>query len=79
MVRLFTTPTCPFCMSLKKFLEERGIEFQLIDVSSDLEAQKEMIEKTKQQTVPVIDINGEFVVGFDRRNLRIIKHKRLKR
>ena len=69
MVRLFTTPTCPFCMPLKKFLEERGIEFEAIDVSSDMEAQKEMIEKTKQQTVPVIDINGEFVVGFDRKKI----------
>lgn len=73
-VRLFTTPICPYCFALKKFLEEKGIEFEVIDVSSDLEAQKEMIEKTKQTTVPVIDINGEFVTGFDRKEIcRLLK------
>lgn len=65
-VRLFTTPTCPFCMSLKRFLEEKSITFEAIDVSADMKAQEEMIEKTKQATVPVIDIDGQFVVGFNR-------------
>jgi glutaredoxin len=50
-------------------LEEKGIEFEAVDVSSDLEAQKEMIEKTQQATVPVMDIDGEFVVGFDRKKI----------
>jgi glutaredoxin len=50
-------------------LEEKGIEFEVVDVSVDLEAQKEMVEKTKQATVPVLDINGEFVVGFDRKRI----------
>ena len=57
-VRVFSTPICPYCFSLKRFLEEKGIEVEPVDVSSDLEAQKEMIEKTKQATVPVTDING---------------------
>jgi glutaredoxin-like YruB-family protein len=68
-VRIFSTPTCPYCFALKRFLEEKGIEVESIDVSSDLEAQKEMIEKTKQTTVPVTDINGEFVIGFDRKKI----------
>ncbi len=68
-IRLLTTPMCPYCMALKKFLEEKGIEFEVIDVAADLEVQKEMIEKTKQTTVPVLDINGEFVVGFDRKKI----------
>jgi len=68
-VRLFTTPICPYCFTLKRFLEEKGIELEVIDVSVDLEAQKEMVEKTKQTTVPVLDINGEFVVGFDRKKI----------
>lgn len=68
-VRLFSTPICPYCFALKRFLEEKGIEIEAIDVSSDLEAQKEMIEKTQQATVPVLDINGEFVVGFDRKKI----------
>ena len=68
-VRVFSTPICPYCFALKRFLEEKGIEVESVDVSSDLEAQKEMIEKTKQATVPVTDINGEFVVGFDRKKI----------
>jgi glutaredoxin len=68
-VRVFSTPICPYCFALKRFLEEKGIEVESVDVSSDLEAQKEMIEKTKQTTVPVTDINGEFVVGFDRKRI----------
>jgi glutaredoxin-like YruB-family protein len=68
-VRVFSTPICPYCFSLKRFLTEKGIEVESVDVSSDMEAQKEMIEKTKQSTVPVTDINGEFVVGFDRKRI----------
>lgn len=66
-VRVFSTPICPYCMTLKKFLTEKGIEFEAIDVTEDLKAQDEMLEKTKQSTVPVIDIDGEFIVGFDRK------------
>lgn len=68
-VRVFSTPICPYCVSLKRFLEEKGIEFESIDVSADLEAQNMMIEKTKQATVPVTEIDGEFVIGFDRKRL----------
>ena len=68
-VRLFSTPICPYCFALKRFLEEKGIEVESIDVSADMEAQKEMIEKTKQTTVPVTEINGEYVIGFDRKKI----------
>lgn len=68
-VRVFSTPICPYCFALKRFLEEKGIEVESVDVSSDLEAQKEMLEKTKQATVPVTDINGEFIIGFDRKRI----------
>lgn len=68
-VRVFSTPTCPYCFALKRFLEEKGIDVETVDVSSDLKAQEEMIDKTKQTTVPVIDITGEFIVGFDRKKI----------
>ncbi|MFA5080017.1 MAG: glutaredoxin domain-containing protein [Candidatus Paceibacterota bacterium] len=68
-VRLFSTPTCPYCMTLKRFLQEKKIEFEVIDVTQDLKAQDEMLEKTKQSTVPVLDIDGEFIVGFDRKTI----------
>ena len=68
-VRLFSTPICPYCLTLKRFLEEKGIEVEGIDVSEDEKARDEMVEKTKQTTVPVLDIEGEFIVGFDRKKI----------
>ena len=68
-VRLFTTPICPYCLTLKRFLEEKQIEVELIDVSSDDKAREEMIEKTEQTTVPVLEIEGEYIVGFDRKKI----------
>lgn len=70
MVRVFSTPGCPYCVALKGFLKERNIEFQDIDVSQDMEAQKEMIEKSGQYGVPVIDINGEIIVGFNQERIK---------
>lgn len=66
MVRIFSTPTCAYCVTLKQFLKENNIDFADIDVSKDENALNEMIEKSDQMGVPVIDINGEFIVGFDK-------------
>jgi len=68
-IRLFTTPICPYCFSLKKFLEEKGIKVEEIDVTKNEVAMEEMINETQQTTVPVLDIDGEFVVGFDRKKI----------
>jgi len=68
-IRLFTTPICPYCFSLKKFLEEKGIEVEEIDVTKNEVAMEEMINETQQTTVPVLDIDGEFIVGFDREKI----------
>ncbi len=65
-IRVFSTPTCPYCVTLKEFLKEKGFEFADIDVSQDQPALEEMVAKTKQMGVPVIDIDGTFIVGFDR-------------
>lgn len=68
-IRLFTTPICPYCFSLKKFLEEKGVEVEEIDVTKNEIAMEEMINATQQTTVPVLDIDGEFIVGFDREKI----------
>lgn len=60
---------CPYCVVLKKFLEEHNIEFEDVDVSQNEEAAKEIIEKSGQMRVPVIEINGEIVVGFDKEKI----------
>jgi glutaredoxin-like YruB-family protein len=64
-VRVFSTPTCPYCVALKNYLQEHNIEFEYIDVAQDTEAQKEMIEKSGQYGVPVAEINGEIIIGFN--------------
>ena len=64
-IKVYSTPVCVWCKKLKDFLEEKNIEFEEHDVSKDREARKEMIEKSGQMGVPVIDINGKVIVGFD--------------
>ena len=67
MIKVFSTPSCPFCVSLKDFLKEKGIEFEDINVAEDVDAAKEMIKKSKQMGVPVLETEeGEIVIGFDR-------------
>lgn len=68
-IRVFSTPTCAYCKTLKMFLEEHNMEFEDIDVSQNEQIQKEMIEKSGQMGVPVIDIDGEFIVGFDKKKI----------
>ncbi|HIE33705.1 MAG TPA: glutaredoxin family protein [Candidatus Altiarchaeales archaeon] len=63
-VIVYTTPTCPFCKMAKDYFEENKIEFVEKDISVDREAANEMIEKSGQMGVPVIDINGKIIVGF---------------
>jgi glutaredoxin-like YruB-family protein len=65
-VIVYSTPTCPYCLRLKSFLKESGIEFENKDVSTDEAAKNEMVEKSKQMGVPVIDIEGDIIVGFDK-------------
>jgi len=69
-VRVFSTGSCPFCTALKGFLKENNIEFEDIDVSTDETAQKEMIDKSGQMGVPVIEIDGKIVVGFDQNRIK---------
>ena len=65
-VKIYTTPTCPWCDRAKQFLIQKKIPFQEFDVNEDLKAQKEMIEKSGGMAVPVININGKIIVGFDK-------------
>lgn len=68
-VKVFITPVCPYCYTLKEFLKEKGIEFEEIDVCEDEKLKEELIKKSGQMGVPVIEINGEVVVGFDREKI----------
>jgi glutaredoxin-like YruB-family protein len=70
MIKVYSTPTCPYCVTLKNFLKENNIQFEDIDVSQDEIAAKDMIDRSGQMGVPVIDINGEMVVGFDQEKIK---------
>ena len=75
-IKIYTTPTCPFCYMAKEYLRSKGFDFEEVDVSSNEEAAREMIKKSGQMGVPVIEIDGEIVVGFDKERIdEILKLK----
>lgn len=64
-VTIYTTPTCHFCHQAKEFFKENSIEYTEKDVAADLEARREMVEKTGQLGVPVIEVDEKIMVGYD--------------
>ena len=69
-VKVYSTPTCPFCIRTKQFLKDNNIVFQDYDVSSDQVKAEEMIKKSGQMGVPVLDIEGEIIIGFDKEKIK---------
>ncbi len=70
MVNVYSTPTCPYCKMVKQFLTENKIDFEDIDVSVNQNLAHEMIQKSGQMGVPVLDIDGRIVVGFDKTRIK---------
>ncbi|MEI7741899.1 MAG: glutaredoxin family protein [bacterium] len=68
-VKIYSTPSCPYCKQAKDFMTAKGVEFENIDVSMDTEAAQEMIKKSGQMGVPVIDVGGKIIIGFDKEQL----------
>ena len=66
MVKIYSTPTCVYCKTLKEYLSNHKIEFLNIDVSKDKKELEKMIKDSGQMAVPVIDIDGEVIIGFDK-------------
>lgn len=65
-VTVYSTATCPYCIMVKNFLTEQKVPFENIDVGKDREAAKVMIDKSGQMGVPVLDIDGKIIIGFDK-------------
>ncbi|MEM7819757.1 MAG: glutaredoxin family protein [Candidatus Aenigmatarchaeota archaeon] len=65
-IKIYTTSSCPYCIMAKEFLKQRNVKFEEINVEDNREAALEMIEKSGQMGVPVLDINGKIIVGFDK-------------
>ena len=68
-VRVYSTSTCPYCKMAKSFLDEQGVAYDDLDVAADAAARDEMVKKSGQMGVPVIDVDGEVIIGFDRERL----------
>lgn len=65
-ITIYTTPTCPYCRALKQFLAERNVSYEERDVSRDRAAVQELMSRTGQMGVPVMLIDGQTIIGFDR-------------
>ncbi|HEU0050848.1 MAG TPA: glutaredoxin domain-containing protein [Patescibacteria group bacterium] len=75
-VTVYSTPTCPYCKLVKDFLKENSIAFSEIDVASDTAAANEMVKMSGQMGVPVIKIDDEIIVGWNKSALEeVIKSK----
>lgn len=64
-VLIYSTPTCHFCHLAKDFFTEKGIKYEEYNVAVDLDKRREMMDKSGQMGVPVIDIDGDITVGFN--------------
>lgn len=68
-VTIYTTPTCVYCKMSKEFFKAHNVQYEEKNVATDDEAREAMIKKSGQLGVPVIDVDGEIVVGFDKKRL----------
>lgn len=71
-VKVYSTPACPYCKMAKEYLSSKNVSFEDIDVSSDSQAADEMVKLSGQMGVPVVVVDGQVVVGFDKARLEAI-------
>lgn len=64
-VKIYSTPTCPWCKKSREFLKQNNIKFEDLNVAENEQARNEMVEKSGQMGVPVLDIDGAIIVGYD--------------
>lgn len=69
-VKIYSTPTCPWCVRVKQFMKENNIVFEDYDVGADQAKADEMVRISGQMGVPVLDIEGEIIVGFDKEKIK---------
>ncbi|MCX6721072.1 MAG: NrdH-redoxin [Candidatus Staskawiczbacteria bacterium] len=69
VVKIYSTPTCVYCKTLKGYFQKNKIAFEDIDVSKDEKQLQKMIKESGQMGVPVVEIDGEFIIGFDKEKI----------
>jgi glutaredoxin 3 len=65
-ITVYSTPTCPYCVMAKRYLSERGVKYDDVNVAADQARAFEMLTKSGQMGVPVLDIGGQVIIGFNR-------------
>lgn len=75
MIKIYSTSWCPSCIKAKRFFEMKGWDYREINVADKHEDREEVFKVSGQRTVPVIDIDGEIIVGFDRNKIELAKNK----
>ena len=68
-IKIYTTPVCPYCQMAKEFMKEKGFAYDEVDVTKSQSALQEMIQKSGQMGVPVLEVDGKIMVGFNRKVL----------
>lgn len=68
-VKLYTTPSCAYCHTLKVFLRDHGVAFEEVDILHNEKERDEIIERSGQMTAPILDIDGQIIVGFSREKI----------
>jgi len=69
MVKLYTTPTCAACVLAEKYFKEKGVEYEKINLLKDEELQRRVILEAGSMSVPIIEINGQYVSGFNEKEI----------
>ena len=73
MIKIYSTSWCPACIKAKKFFDMKGWEYKEINVADKHEDREEVFKVSGQRTVPVIDIDGKIIVGFDKNKIELAK------
>lgn len=64
-VKVYSTPTCPWCTKVKEYLDQKGVQYTSVNIAGDKEAAMELVKKTKQMAVPVTQIGDKYIVGYN--------------
>ncbi|MBB6715495.1 glutaredoxin domain-containing protein [Clostridium gasigenes] len=75
MVKVYTTNSCPWCVKVKNYLKGKEVLFEELNVQDNMDAREEMVSKSKQMGVPVLDINGDIIIGFDKKAIETALEK----
>lgn len=73
MIKIYSTSWCPSCVKAKRFFDMKGWDYKEINVADKHEDREEVFKVSGQRTVPVIDIDGEIIVGFDQKKIELAK------